>query len=64
MILEEGIYQIRIKNDSYRVQVHTTMLGQYPDKREELMAHFLSGSKRFPWPVKALLDLGATFTKE
>lgn len=47
--------------ERFVVDVRDTMQGQYPCTVEVRMAFFLSGPRRFPWSVRELLDMGATF---
>lgn len=59
----EGINQLEVKGERLVVDVRMTMLGQWPEKREILMAHPLSGPPRFPWTVGELLEWGGVFKR-
>lgn len=61
--MKEGLYQVEVKGERLVVDVKMTMQGQWPEKRELLMAHPLSGPPRFPWTVTELLEWGGTFKK-
>lgn len=60
--MNEGTYQIYLCGERYVAQVRMTMQGQWPEQREVLMAHFLSGPPRFPYSVSEILEWGATFS--
>lgn len=57
----EGLHQLWTGTERYVVDVRDTMQDQWPCTREVRMAFFLSGPTRFPWSVRELLDMGATF---
>jgi hypothetical protein len=59
--LTPGIYQVFHKGERDVVEVKMTMQGQWPDTKALEMAHFLSGSPRFPTETIALSRAGATF---
>lgn len=59
--LAEGLYQLELKDERLVAEVRMTMQGQWPEKREVLMAHPLSGPPRFPWTVEELLAWGCKF---
>lgn len=58
----EGLHQLCVCGERLVADVRMTLQDQWPEKREVLMAHPLSGSPRFPWPVTEFLERGGIFS--
>ena len=60
--IAEGSYNLSLQGHTQKVQVLSTMQGQWPCTKEILMAHFPPEAPRFPIAVSTLVGWGAELT--